>query len=276
MNPIEVTKAIIDSGAISIRNCDKEKPFVYSSGNRGPGYVMMKGLVGQPKIFKFLISQLALKISKLKHPVDFVNGNVTGGVVPGWILRNKLSKYWNKELPFVYMRDARKQGGHNELIVGNQNNKLINKGMEVLIVEELVNFGSTTLSAVDVFRKSGYRVKYSCAILSYNHDETNVRLKDKNVELIPLINLDELLDIAEKYKLIDIEAIKSYREYLNDAIKWQLDRDYVIPEISAIKAIKKGYKMVKLSYKDALKLNAPKSKLDEGIVYYKNSVILNI
>src|SRR5690606_1733988 len=120
-----IAKKIIESGALCIRDDqDKNNLFKYSSGNHGPGYIMIKGLCGQPSILKFLTKELAQKIyNEIGHDYInndfFINGNVTGGVVPSWILQNELSNIIGHEIPYVYLRVGRKEGGHCEIITGD-------------------------------------------------------------------------------------------------------------------------------------------------------------
>ena len=272
----EITIIIINSKSITIRDIDGgETPFIYSSGNRGPGYNMIKGLSGQPRIFKHLIAKLAKKIANTLENngdvIDFVDGNATGGMICGWELRNQLESYYSN-LPYVYLRESRKKGGHNELITGNMHNSLITKGMSVLVVEELVNFGQTTVNAVDTFRRVGYKCKYAATLMHYDLDETNQRLEENNITLISLITLPKLLHIAKKCNLLDIKLVDSYLEFLENPISWQLDRHMVIPTISAVKAIDQGYNMQKLSKDEALTLGAPKIKVDQGIEYWVEKV----
>jgi len=267
----EIVKTIIQSGALTIRDVDNgDEPFVYSSGNRGPGYIMIKGLVGQPTVLKFLAKKLAKKLyQELPNPPDFINGNVTGGMVIGWELRNQLSKLYKKKLPYCYLRVARKAGGHNELITGNLNNPLIKPGMEVLIVEELVNYGQTTINATRNYREAGYKVKYTTCILSYGNPEAKIGMTKNNIEMIPLITLQEILKIAKDEKLLDDRLVDQYKDFLKDPVGWQLKRELVIPKESAKIAELNGISMIELLDEDALKKGAPKSKIDGGFVYYK-------
>src|SRR3989344_4819831 len=120
----EAVAKIVDSGAVEIRDIDGgEKPFVYSSGNCGPGYLQVKGLVGQPEILMFLVAQLAYEVTE-KANFDFINGNATGGMIFGWQLRNFVSELTNRSFPFTYLRESRKEGGRGELITGVENNPL--------------------------------------------------------------------------------------------------------------------------------------------------------
>jgi len=278
MNKLEIVKSIIQSGAITIRDVDAgEEPFIYSSGNRGPGYIMIKGLVGQPELCQFLISQLVEKLDQeIGTNIDFVNGNVTGGMIYGWEIMRQLSEIQQREIPFVYLRGSRKEGGHNELITGDLNNPLIKHGMRVLIVEELVNFAETTTNAVQVFREAGYKVNYTTCILSYDHDEANKKLQENNITLIPLITLPELLQIAKENSLIPAHLVDSYLDFLNNPLEWQLARNMLIPDNSAQDAIKKGYNMLKLNNNKAIELGAPESKIKTGVSYWKHHNLRNI
>ena len=269
-SPTEIVRRIVPTNAIEVRDVDdEENPFVYSSGNRGPGYVMIKGLTGQPEVLKFLTRQLAYKLLGGEAQFDFIEGNATGGMVPGWQLRNDISEILRREVPYCYLRGSRKEGGHGELITGDANNPLIQKGMKALVVEELVNYAETTCNAAETFRREGYAVSHAACILSYDHAESNERLKRSAITLIPLITLPELLDIAGTEKILPETSVRSYKEFLRDPINWQLQRGLVIPEDSAKKAIGRGYKMVKLSLEEAIKEGAPEDKAKSGFVYWK-------
>ncbi len=263
----EVTTIIINAGSVEVRDVDNgQEPFVYTTGNRGPGYLMIKGLVGQPEVLKFLIKQLAHKVVK-EARFDFINGNATGGMIPGWQLRNDVSEILGREVPFCYLRGSRKEGGHGELITGDRNNPLIKKGMYALIVEELVNYARTTGNSAEEFRRAGYQVSHGACIISYDHSESNKRLEEKEVTLVSLITLPQLLDCAENNGEISKEAISSYRDFLADPLDWQLSRGLVIPEASAKKAIERGYAMRTLASEEALELGAPLGKIKEGVIY---------
>jgi len=263
----EIAKKIIDARAIEIKNVDSgEKPFVYTTGNRGPGYVNIKDLVGQPKTLKFLTKKLAHKIVD-KTEFDFIQGNATGGMIPAWQLRNDISEILGKEIPFCYLRTSRKNA-YGELITGNKNNLLIKPGMKVLVFEELVNYAHTTENAVTTFRNEGYQISHASCILTYDHSETNQKLKNNNLSLVPLITLPQLLTIAETEEYIPREIVQSYKNFLIDPIEWQLQREFAIPKSSAEKAIAKGHKLIELTPSEAIKHGAPKDKVNSGIVYY--------
>ena len=124
----ELALAIIKARAVEIRDVDGgEPPFLYSSGNYGPGYLMIKGLVGRKSMMRLLMDSLAARVAEESPDLNFVAGNVTGGIIPGWLLSEYLEEYLGRTVPFVYIRGARKKGGKEELITGIDNNPGITK-----------------------------------------------------------------------------------------------------------------------------------------------------
>lgn len=226
MNEIdELALRIIQAKAMEIRDVDNgEDSFLYSSGNRGPGYVSIKNLVGRKSIMKPLAYNLAKKIAKEASNVGFMAGNVTGGIIPGWVLSEYLEEFLGRIIPFVYIRDTRKKGGQKELITGIANNPEIKPGSNSINVEELVNFAETTCNGSSALREAGYCVTHAACILFYNNPEAIKSLERDGIKMIYLLTLPELLNVAEKYKTHSIEAINSYREFLKDPLGWQAKR----------------------------------------------------
>lgn len=224
MNTKEIALTILQAGAVSIRDTDNgEKAFLYASGNWGPGYVMIKGLVGQKKTMRPLIEQLAIKVADEVPDLNFIAGNVTGGQIPGWGISEALEPVLGRTIPYVYIRSARKKGGHKELITGDKNNPEIQPGMKAVDVEELVNFAQTTCNAVEALR-----VKYVCnhaaTILTYENPNAIKSLHENNIKLIHLLTLKELLQTAEEENVFEKRIIENYRLFLKDPLKWQADR----------------------------------------------------
>jgi len=185
---------------------------------------MIKGLVARKKIMKSLIRPLAKKIVEMAPQVDFVAGNVSGGMIPGWLLSEELEVLLGRTIPFVYIREARKKGGQKELVTGIANNPEIPAGANGLVVEELVNFAQTTCNGADALRDAGYSVTHAATILFYDNPEAIKALKEHGIEMIYLFTLPQLLAVADKYRTHPIEAIDGYREFLGDPLGWQKAR----------------------------------------------------
>src|SRR5207244_3671705 len=95
----------------------------------GPGYLMIKGLVGRKVLMRRLTRYLASEIAeKWPSAIDFVAGNVTGGMIPAWLVSEELENLLGRRIPFVYIRELRKLGGQKELITGIQRNPEISEG----------------------------------------------------------------------------------------------------------------------------------------------------
>lgn len=218
----KLSRMIIDANAVDVHDVEGgEQPFLYSSGNWGPGYVMIKGLVGRKHIIKLLSQRLAELVAELAPDIDFVAGNVTGGLVPGWVLSEFLELEFGRTVPFVYVRDTRKKGGQREQITGIANNPEISKGWKGLVVEELVNFAETTCNSAEVLRGEGYLVTHAACILSYENPEAEKKLREHTIELISLLSLPKVLHVADYCNLKPKAALRQYREFLANPLGWQ-------------------------------------------------------
>jgi len=233
--------SVLRANAVEIRNVppriinvevDKyditKQPFLYASGNWGPGYVSIKNLVGRHFIERKLAMLLAIKIAEKTQEIDFTAGNVTGGVVPAWLVSEFLSILYERNVPFCYIRDTRKKGGQKELLTGNKKNPDIKAGMHGLIVEELVNFAQTTCNGAEAARAEGYNVTHACCILFYENPESIKALEKAGIEMIYLFTLKELLDVAREENFFSLYDIDSYLEFLSIRLDWQ-DKRGLIP-----------------------------------------------
>lgn len=233
----DIILQVLRAKALEIRNVPKKvtneeveklyeinQPFLYASGNWGPGYVTIKNLVGRKEIIKSLVRQLSLLAVRRVPRLNFVVGNVTGGVIPGWLLSEELENRFCRTVPFVYMRESRKKGGQKELITGIANNPKIRRGDHCLVVEELVNFAQTTCNSAEALRSAGYIVNYAATILYYDNPEANKTLKELGIEMIYLFTLSDLLDAAEKHRVYPKNILAGYRDFLKDPLGWQADR----------------------------------------------------
>lgn len=225
MNEI-LEKAIINVlkvGAVEIRDLEAgEKPFLYASGNWGPGYVTIKSLVSQKQLYRKLVHLLASRVVDKFSDLDLIVGNVTGGMIPGWVLSEYLKFDLDREVPFLYNRGMRKKGGQQELVTGLLPN--VSFDQKVLVVEELVNFAETTCNSIDILRGLGFQASHAACILFYSNPKAIEKLKKYDVEMIYLFTLPQLLDIAEKIQAFPARAILDYRNFLRDPLGWQKKR----------------------------------------------------
>jgi len=202
----------------------EQQPFLYASGNWGLGYVSVKNLVGRTTLIVSLVKYLAFVVADWAGQVDFIAGNVTGGVVPGWLLAQELSGLLGRVIPFVYIRDLRKKGGQKELITGIANNPEIPLGSAGVVVEELVNFAETICNGAICLREAGYVAKEGACILSYRNPVAEKALKENSIEMSWLLSLQDLLDSADENKTHPADLLAEYKRFLLDPLAWQAER----------------------------------------------------
>ena len=202
-----------------------QQPFLYASGNWGPGYFMIKDLVGNKTLIRSLGRYLAFKIAE-KWPtgIDVVAGNVTGGMIPGWLISEELEVLFGKQVPFVYIRELRKTGGQKELITGCRNNPEIISGANVLDMEELVNFAQTIISGAASLREAGFACTMSACILYYDNPVANENLAKADIEMVSLLTVPKVIEVANQFKTHPKELLDNYSDFLKNPLQWQADR----------------------------------------------------
>lgn len=221
----ELASIILDTGAVDIRDLTAgEEPFLYSSGNFGPGYLNVKGMVGRQRAFKTLTEQCALRLVEANADFDFVAGNATGGMIPGYQVREDYQRITGKEVPYIYVRNTRKIGGHQEHTTGLSENPEILRGSKPLIFEELVNFAQTTCNSKEVLAKEGYPARFAGTLLHYENPEAILALQRHNLQLIWVVRLQTVLDVAEEAKKFSSAAVADYRAFLKNPQEWQTQR----------------------------------------------------
>ncbi|MCI1778625.1 MAG: orotate phosphoribosyltransferase [Bacteroidales bacterium] len=181
-----------------------DNPYTWASGWKSPIYCDNRKLLSYPDIRRAVCDAFVKIIeNKYKDQVDYIAGVATGGIPYGIMVAEKLNK------PFVYVRPKPKDHGLNAQIEGD-----LERGSKVVLVEDLISTGSSSLSAADCIAKSGSIVLGMVAIFSYNFSSARRAFEYANVEMRTLSNYDALLDeaIAEKYiKESDLEVLKQWR-----------------------------------------------------------------
>jgi len=216
---------ILGAGILEIRDVEKgNSPFLYASGNWGPGYVTIKSLVSDRPLLKVLVRLLARKIATVEErEISFVAGNVTGGMIPGWLLAGELRDWYGRDTPFFYVRNTRKKGGQKELVTGLLGR--IGPWSRGIVVEELVNFAQTTCNSVVAVRdERGSIVKDAACILFYDNPVAKESLAKLGVEMTYLFTLRDLLLGALKFKTHPERLVKEYLRFLDDPLAWQAER----------------------------------------------------
>ena len=184
-------------------------PFTWASGWKSPIYCDNRKLMSYPDIRNFLKVQFARIIFEKYPHVEAIAGVASGAIAPGALVADLLG------LPFVYVRATPKDHGLENLIEGD-----LKPNQKVVVVEDLVSTGLSSLKAVEAIRKDGADVIGMVSIFSYGFPIATQNLKDANVELTSLSNYDAILDEALRTEYIDESELETLQEWREKPDTW--------------------------------------------------------
>ena len=184
-------------------------PFTWASGWKSPIYCDNRKTLSYPPLRNFIKLELARTIIENFENVTTIAGVATGAIAQGAMVAEELN------LPFIYVRSTPKDHGLENLIEGD-----LKPGSKVVIIEDLISTGGSSLKAVEAVRNSGCDVIGMLAIFSYGFSISEALFKDAKVKLITLCNYDAILDEALKTDYIDESEIKILQEWRQDPANW--------------------------------------------------------
>ncbi len=195
-----VAKQLLDIKAVKL---NVENPFTWASGWKSPIYCDNRKVLSYPAARKVVYEAFVEIIKNRFKDVDVIAGVATGAIAYGMMVAEVLGK------PFVYVRPKPKDHGTGAQVEGDMAH-----GARVVVVEDLISTGGSSLAAVDALQKNGAIVLGMVAIFSYNFIKSIEAFEDANVELHTLSHYEALLEqaVAENYiKAEDLEVLKKWR-----------------------------------------------------------------
>ena len=184
-------------------------PFTWASGWKSPIYNDNRKTLSYPVVRSFNKLELARVISEKFENVDAIAGVATGAIAQGALVADLLG------LPFVYIRSTPKDHGLENLIEGE-----LKPGSKVVIIEDLVSTGGSSLKAVQAVRNFGCDVAGMVAIFTYGFPVAEAAFKDAKVTLTTLSNYDAVLEEAVRTHYIDESEIAVLQEWRKDPANW--------------------------------------------------------
>jgi len=184
-------------------------PFVWASGWQSPIYCDNRKTLSHPAVRNFIKLELARTIIENYENVEVIAGVATGAIAQGAMVADALN------LPFVYIRSTPKDHGLENLIEGD-----LKPDAKVVIIEDLISTGGSSLKAVEAVRNAGCQVVGMAAIFTYGFPIAVEKFKEAKVKLITLCNYDVVLDEALKINYIDESEIKTLQEWQKDPANW--------------------------------------------------------
>ena len=195
-----VAKSLLGIKAVMLR---PESPFTWASGWKSPIYCDNRRLLSYPENRENVCRWMADIISEKYPDVEVIAGVATGAIAHGYLVAHLLGK------PFCYVRPKPKDHG-----TGSQIEGILPEGAKVVIVEDLISTGMSSLAAKNALVNAGADIMGMVAIFSYNFNQARKAFEDANVELTTLTNYDSLIEVAAEtgyVKSSDIEVLKEWR-----------------------------------------------------------------
>ncbi|MEM6831892.1 MAG: orotate phosphoribosyltransferase [Bacteroidota bacterium] len=202
----EVASNLLDIGAIKL---NPDNPFTWASGWKSPIYCDNRLSLSYPAVRSKIKTAMSLAISKTFSGIDAIAGVATAGIPQGALVADEL------DLPFVYVRSKSKGHGLQNMIEGK-----LDKGQKVVLLEDLVSTGGSSLTAVEALRNAGADVVGMIAIFTYGFPVSEENMKKHQVELVVLSDYDHLLDYAQDERMFENDMLKTLKEWRTDPANW--------------------------------------------------------
>ena len=203
---LNVSEFLLQIKAIKLQPND---PFTWASGIRSPIYCDNRKILSYPKIRTFIRQEMVKVLEDNYGRPDVIAGVATGGIALGAIVAQELG------LPFVYVRSKQKEHG-----LSNQIEGYIEKGQSVIVIEDLISTGTSSLNAVDALRDFGCSIKGMVAIFSYGLSESKENFKKAKCPLITLAHYDAMLTKAIETNYITAQDAKLLRAWKKNPENW--------------------------------------------------------
>ena len=202
----KVAEYLLQAKAIKLQ---PKEPFTWSSGWKSPIYCDNRKTLSFPNIRTHIRMKIC-EIIKEKYPhVNVIAGVATGGIAIGCLIAEELG------LPFIYVRSSNKEHGKQNLIEG-----YYDSGQSVVVIEDLISSGKSSLAAVKALKDKGLNIKGLISIFTYNFDEADKNFKKQDCEKTSLCDYQTLIDEAVKSNYIDNNDIEVLKKWRKDPKNW--------------------------------------------------------
>jgi orotate phosphoribosyltransferase len=185
------------------------KPFIWASGWKSPIYCDNRLTLSFPKVRTFIRQEMSKALVEKFEKPDVIAGVATGGIAHGALVAQELG------IPFVYVRSAAKGHGMENLIEGK-----IESGQTVVVVEDLVSTGQSSIKAVQALRESGAIVKGLVSIFDYGFETARELFEKEKCPFFSLSNYDILLERALSNKYVSKNDEDLLRSWKNNPESW--------------------------------------------------------
>ncbi len=186
-----------------------EEPYIWASGWKSPIYCDNRVSLSYPPVRVYLKEQMAKIVEDEFGKPDVIAGVATGAIAIGVLVAQELG------VPFVYVRPEPKKHGRKNQIEG-----VLESGQNVVVIEDLISTGKSSLAAVEALKEAGATVKGMVAIFSYGFEVAAQNFKDQNVNLSTLSNYEILLEQALDSQYISQKELSLLRDWRSNPGEW--------------------------------------------------------
>ena len=190
---------------------NSKNPFTWASGWQSPIYCDNRLILSFPLIRNYIRDEFAKHIEKQYGKPDVIAGVATGAIGIGMLVAECMG------LPFVYVRPEPKKHGKQNQVEG-----FLQKGQNVIVVEDLISTGNSSLMAVEALKEAGANVKGMVAIFTYGFAVAQENFKKANVELYTLGNYENLLKLAVHKQYINEEELMTLEDWRISPSTWSV------------------------------------------------------
>lgn len=187
-----------------------ENPFTWASGWKSPIYCDNRIILSYPPIRNYVREKMAKQVESIYGKPDVIAGVATGAIGIGVLVAEYLG------LPFVYVRPEIKSHGRQNQIEGQ-----LNPNQSVVVIEDLISTGKSSLNAVDALQSHGANVKGMLAVFTYGFDIATENFKKKNIELHTLSDYNHLTQLALETNYIKEEEHSTLMEWRKNPSLWK-------------------------------------------------------
>ena len=186
-----------------------KEPFTWASGWKSPIYCDNRIILSFPPIRNYIRETMAKQIEKQYGKPDVIAGVATGAIGIGMLVAEYLG------LPFIYVRPDAKGHGRKNQIEG-----FIESGQNVVVVEDLISTGKSSLNAVKALKEANIKVKGMIAIFTYGFDVATKNFEQEDIQLQTLSNYESLLEQALETSYITEKELETLSEWNSNPSEW--------------------------------------------------------
>jgi orotate phosphoribosyltransferase len=186
-----------------------ESPYTWASGWKSPIYCDNRRALGYPYVRDFIKSELSAVIFEHFAAAETIAGVATAGISWGAMAADQL------KLPFMYVRPKPKEHG-----MGNQIEGMYEKGQHVVVVEDLISTGKSSLQVCEVLQKEGLIIDGMISIFNYGFPQAEEAFDKAGIKLISLSNYEALIEHAKANGTVNDEAINSLLKWRENPSEW--------------------------------------------------------